>query len=75
MLKRGLSKMSEPKSCCDQPIKFVIVYENAQIIAVCHEHSQKFEYQRGIKAMFDYETKREITPQEAFFVPRSTNES
>ena len=56
----------EPKSCCDQPIKFVVVYETGQIIAVCQDHSEKFEYRRGVKTIFDYKTKNEIIPQEAF---------
>ena len=56
----------EPKACCDQPIKFVVVYETGKIIAVCQDHSEEFEYRRGVKTIFDYKTKNKITPQDAF---------
>lgn len=58
--------MTEPKRCCDNPIKFVIVYNSGKIIVICQKHSTQFEYQRGIKKIFDYKTKNQLTIQEAF---------
>lgn len=59
----------EPKSCCDKPIKIIVLYETGQIIAVCQSHSENFEYRRGVKTIFNYKTKTEITSQEAFSSP------
>jgi len=58
--------MTEPKRCCGKPVKLVIRYDNEQLIFVCQDHSKKFEYQRGVKAIFDYKTKKQLTTQEAF---------
>lgn len=58
--------MTEPKRCCKNPIKLVILYNNDKIISVCNSHSKHFEYQRDIKAIFDYITKKELTHDEAF---------
>lgn len=65
MLQRGLM-MTEPKRCCENQIQFVIVYTNDKIISVCQKHSKQYEYRRGVKWIFDYVTKKELTPKEVF---------
>ena len=63
--------MSEPKRCCEKPVKFVIVYVNDKIISVCDYHSKRFEYRRNVKWIFDYLTKKELTQEQAFGEPKS----
>ncbi len=58
--------MGEHKRCCKNPVKLVIVYNNEKIIFVCEGHSKNIEYQRDVKAVFDYITKKELTPNGAF---------
>ncbi len=59
------------RRCCKKPIKLIIVYESNQIISICQEHSEKFEYRRSIKWIIDYQTKKDLTPEEAFGKPKS----
>ena len=56
------------RRCCKKPIKLIIVYESNEIITVCQEHSEKFEYRRSVKWVFDYLTRKELTFEEAFNV-------
>lgn len=58
--------MSTPKRCCNNPVQLVIVYDNDDVISVCYKHSQAFEYQRSVKWIFDYVTKKELNREEAF---------
>lgn len=58
--------MSDPKRCCSNPVHFIIVYTNDQIISVCLKHSQAFEYRRNARLIFDYVTKKELSREEAF---------
>lgn len=54
------------RRCCKKPMKLIIVYDSNDIITVCQEHSEKFEYRRNVKWIFDYKTRKELTIQEAF---------
>lgn len=63
------------RRCCKNTAKYIIVYEDIKnnkthnVFTVCQEHSEKFEFRRSVKWIFDYKTRKELTPEEAFGTP------
>lgn len=52
------------KRCCNNMIKFIIVYQNNTTIAVCDDDYKKIEYRTGIKMILDFDTKKRLEIKE-----------
>lgn len=59
------------RRCCKKPPKFIIVYNTKKpktfdAIVVCQKDSEHLAFRTSVKWIFDFKTRKELTPEEAF---------